>query len=207
MPIWGQVELLCRSITEEGRKQSEKLLEQARLEADNTIREAAQQADRQYQETLLSSKSRAVAEAGHLVDTAELAARRRVMTFHSQMLQEVMDALTERLKQFRKQPAYERFLISAAREAIEHLSSREVIIEAARPDAEVIQGRLEELAHACSATIKIRQANAFDGGVRVFTADQKVMFDNSLDARLNRVKDEIRQEIWRTIVGTQIRQD
>ena len=41
MPIWGQVELLCRSITEEGRKQSEKLLEQARLEADNTIREAA----------------------------------------------------------------------------------------------------------------------------------------------------------------------
>ena len=51
MPIWGQVELLCRSITEEGRKQSEKLLEQARLQADNTIRDAAQQADRQYQET------------------------------------------------------------------------------------------------------------------------------------------------------------
>ncbi|MDX9786935.1 MAG: V-type ATP synthase subunit E family protein [Desulfobacterales bacterium] len=207
MPIWGQVELLCRSITEEGRKQSEKLLEQARLQADNTLRDAALHADRQYQEARLSGKSRAVAEAASLVDTAELAARRRVMIFHRQMLQEVMDALTERLKQFRNQPAYESFLISAAREAIEHLPGREVIIEAAEPDAEVIRRRLDELAHACSAAITIRDSNAVNGGVRVFTADQKVMFDNSLDARLNRVKDEIRQEIWRTIVGTQIRQD
>lgn len=201
MPIWGQEELLCRSITEEGRKQSEKLLEQARLQADGAIRDAAQQADRQYQETLLSGKSRAAAEAGRLVNTAELAARRRVMTFHGQMLQEVMDALTEHLKQFRNQPAYERFLISASREAIRHLPRGEVIIEAAKPDAEVIQSRLEELAHECSAAIKVRHSNAFDGGVRVFTADQTVMFDNSLDARLNRMKDELRQEIWRTIVG------
>jgi vacuolar-type H+-ATPase subunit E/Vma4 len=207
MPIWGQEALICRSIAEEGRKQSEKLLEQARLQADGTIRDAAQQADRQYQETRLSSKSQAVAEAGRLVDTAELAARRRVMTFHRQMLQEVMDALTERLQQFRNQPAYERFLIAAAREAIEHLPHREVIIEAAESDAEVIQGRLEELAHECSAAIKIRRSNAFEGGVKVFSADQKTMFDNSFDARLNRVKDEIQQEIWRTIVGTQIRQD
>jgi len=207
MPIWGQAELLCRSIAEEGRKQSEKLLEQARLHADGAIRDAAQQADRQYQETRLSGKSQAVAEAGHLVDTAELAARRRVMTFHSQMLQEVMDALTERLQQFRNQPAYERFLIAAAREAMEHLPRREVIIEAAESDAEIIQGRLEELAHEYSAAIEIRRSNSFDGGVRVYAADQKMMFDNSFDARLNRVKDEIQHEIWRTIVGTQIRQD
>jgi vacuolar-type H+-ATPase subunit E/Vma4 len=207
MPIWGQVELLCRSIAEEGRRQSVKLLEQARLQADDTIRDAAQQADRQYQETRLSGKSQAVAEAGRLVDTAELAARRRVMTFHRRMLQEVMDALTKRLQQFRKQPAYERFLIAAAREAMEHLSSREVVIETTESDAEIIQGRLEELAHEFSAVIKIRCSDAFEGGIKVFSADQKTMFDNSFDARLNRVKDEIQQEIWRTIVGTQIRQD
>jgi vacuolar-type H+-ATPase subunit E/Vma4 len=207
MPIWGQEALLCRSIAEEARKQSEKLLEQARLQADDTIRDAAQLADQQYQETRLSGKSHAVAEAGRLVDTAEVSARRRVMAFHCQMLQEVMDALKERLKQFRNRPAYQRFLISAAREALEHLSSRDVIIEAAQSDAEIIQNRLEELAHEFSAVIKMRRSDAFDGGVRVYTSDQKTMFDNSLDARLNRVKDEIQQEIWRTIVESQIRQD
>lgn len=206
MPIWGQIELLCRSITEEGRLQADTIKEQARLQAENTIRTVEQQTDRQYQETLLASKSQAAAEAARLIDTAELDARRRVMAFHHQMLQEIMDALKQRLKAFRSQDAYEDFLISAAAEAIRQLPGRDVVIEAAEADAEVIRNRAQELAHACSATIRVRHSSAFDGGVQVFTADKKMKFDNSLDARLNRIQDEIRQEIWRTIVGTQIGQ-
>jgi vacuolar-type H+-ATPase subunit E/Vma4 len=204
MPIWGHVELLCRAITESGRNQAEKLLEQARLQAENTIRDAAQQADRQYQEARLSSKSQAIAEAGQLVDTAELAARRRVMTFHRRMLQDVMDALTERLKLFRTQPGYEQFLISVAQEAIDRLSSPEVIIELAERDAEIIRSRLDDLSRNGSIVLHIRCTNTFDGGVRVFTADNKMMFDNSLDARRSRMETDIRQEIWRTIGGTHI---
>jgi vacuolar-type H+-ATPase subunit E/Vma4 len=206
MPIWGQTELLCRSITEEGRNQSEKLLEQARFQADNMIRDAAQQSERQYQETRLSGKSQAVAEAGQIVDTAELAARRRVMTFRSRLLQDVMDALTQRLKQFRTQPDYEHFLISATREAIAQLSSPDVMIEVVERDAEIIRNRLGELSDVCSAVIKIRSTDAFDGGVRVFTADNKMMFDNSFDARRNRMENDIRQQIWRTMGGTHTEQ-
>jgi vacuolar-type H+-ATPase subunit E/Vma4 len=201
------VELLCRAIAEAGLKEAEILLEQARLQAENTARDTAQQADRQYQEAMISSKSQAVAEARQMVDTAELAAKRRVMTFHRQLIQEMMDALTERLKRFRTQPAYERFLIIAAQEAIGHLASPEVIIEVAERDADIIRSHLNELSHNGTPGIHIRFTNAFDGGVRVFTADNKMMFDNSFTARCGRMENDIRQEIWRTIGGTPIRQD
>lgn len=206
MPIWGQVELLCRSISEAGRMEAEALLEQARLQADKIIRDAGHQAGRQFEDARLSGKSQAVAEARQIVDTAELEAKRRVMSFHQEMLQEVLDALKDRLKRFRTEPDYEDFLISAAREAIETLSAREVIIELTEPDAQRIRSRLDTLARE-GVTIEVRHPDSLDGGIRVFSGDQKRMVDNSFTARLNRMEENIRQEIWRTVIGTRIRQD
>lgn len=207
MPLWGHVELLCRAIAEAGRKEAERLLEQASQQAENTVRDTAQQADRRYQEKRLSSKTQAAAEARQMVDTAELAAKRRVMTFHRQLIQEVMEALMERLKRFRTQPDYERFLILATREAMGHLASPEVIVETAERDTDIIRNRQDELSRNGTPRIHIRSTNAFDGGVRVFTADNTMMVDNSLTARCSRMENDIRREIWRTIGGTRIGQD
>ncbi|MGD9972400.1 MAG: V-type ATP synthase subunit E [Desulfatirhabdiaceae bacterium] len=205
MPIWGQVELLCRSIAEHGRKQAEALLTQARLEADKIIRDARQQADRQYEEARLSGKSQAVAKAGQQVDTADLEARRRVMTFRRQILQEMIDALKDRLNLFRSEPDYGDFLISSAREGITQLSGHHFIVELNKPDAEAIGNRLEEMAPANAVTIDLRHDDTLEGGLRIFTADGKTMVDNRFSARLDRMEDDIRQEIWRSIGGTQIR--
>ena len=203
MPIWGQAELLCRSITEAARSQSEKLLDSARIQAENMIRDAAQQAERQYQEAWISAKSRVTAEAGHLVDTAELSARRSVMTFRTQLVQEIMEALTERLNQFRNRPDYEGFLIAAIQEAMDHLSGRDVDIEVNTADADIVHRHQETLEQTYSTVIHIRHSDAFSGGVRVFTSDHKMMFDNSLTARRIRMEDDMRQEIWRMLSGTQ----
>lgn len=35
------------------------------------------------------------------------------------------------------------------------------------------------------------------------TSDHRMMFDNSLNARRNRLENDIRQEIWRRLGGTQ----
>ncbi|GEM_PF-955477 len=205
MPLWGQVALLCRSIAEHGRKQTEALLTQARLEADKIIQDARRQADHQYEEARLTGKSQAVAEAGQRVDTAELEARRRVMTFRRQILQEMTDALKDRLNRFRSEPAYGDFLISSAEEGINHLSGQHFILELAKPDAEAIGKRLEEMAHANAVTIDLRHDDTLDGGLRIITGDGKMMFDNRFSARLDRMEDDIRQEIWRSIGGTQTR--
>jgi len=203
MPIWGQVELLSRAITEEGHREVEKLLAQALEEAERIVAEARDQAEKQYEEEVLSGRSKAHAEARRVLDTAELEARRRVMAFRQQVLQEVLAALEERLKRFRNEPAYGDFLVSAVREAIEHLPGKEFVVELEEQDAEAMKDRVEETAGELSVTIEVRRLTALDGGARVYSADQRLLFDNSLTARLKRAQDAIRQDIWREIFGTE----
>jgi len=206
MPLWGQVALLCRSIAEHGRKQTEALLTQARLEADKIIQDARRQADHQYEEARLTGKSQAVAEAGQRVDTAELEARRRVMTFRRQILQEMTDALKDRLNRFRSEPAYGDFLISSAEEGINHLSGQHFILELDQTGMpKPSENGLKKSAHANAVTIDLRHDDTLDGGLRIITGDGKMMFDNRFSARLDRMEDDIRQEIWRSIGGTQTR--
>jgi vacuolar-type H+-ATPase subunit E/Vma4 len=207
MPIWGQVELLCRAIAEEGRKEAEKLLAQARSEAERTVAEARDQAEKQYEEEIHSARSKAHTQAGRMVDTAELEARRRVMGFRQQVVEEVLDALEERLQSFRSEPAYEAFLLSAVREAIEHLPGQEFVVELNKEDAEVVKSSLEATAGELSVAIEVRRSASFEGGVRVYTVDHRLLFDNSLATRLKRSEDALRQEIWREIFGGERQQD
>jgi vacuolar-type H+-ATPase subunit E/Vma4 len=207
MPIWGQVELLCRAIAEEGRREEERLLAQARSEAQRVVTEARDQAEKQYEEEILAGRSKAHAEARRMVDTAELQARRRVMAFRQQLVGELLDALAERLQHFRSEPAYGGFLVSALREAIERLPGKEFVVELNEQDAEAVQNRFEETARELCVTIEVRRSSAFDGGVRVYTADRRLLFDNSLAARLKRSEDALRQEIWRTFFGTESQRD
>jgi vacuolar-type H+-ATPase subunit E/Vma4 len=207
MPSWGQVELLCRAMAEESRKEGQRLLAQAQSEAARTIAEARDQAERHYQEEIHSGRSKAHAEARRMVDTAELEARRRIMGFRQQVVGEVLDALEERLQRFRSEPAYGGFLVSAVREAIEHLPGKEFVVELSKEDAEVVKRKLEETAGELFVTIEVRHLASFEGGVRVYTADQRLLLDNSLAARLKRSEDALRQEIWRETFGGERQQD
>jgi vacuolar-type H+-ATPase subunit E/Vma4 len=203
MPIWGEMELLCRAVAEEARKEAEKILSRAREEAERIIADAGERSEKEYAEESLARRSKAYAEAKHVVDAAELEARKRIMAFRDEVIREVLSALGARLKAFRNEPSYSELLTSAVREGIEHLLGREFIVELNGEDLESQRDEIVKLAAEMSVTIEMKPSSAFEGGVRVYTADRRLLYDNSLSARLVRSEDDIRQEIWRAIFGTE----
>jgi len=203
MPIWGEVELLCRAISEEGRKEAERILSQARAEAERTLKEALEIAEKDAAEEILERRSAAHAEAKRIVDSAELEARKRIMAFRERIVQEVFEALRERLEAFRSDPSYGDFLVSALTEGIEHLSGGSFVAEMSAEDLELVGHRIEKWAEEQALTIELRSATSIDGGVRVTSGDGRRLYDNSLPARLKRSEEEIRQEIWRGLFGTE----
>jgi vacuolar-type H+-ATPase subunit E/Vma4 len=48
----------------------------------------------------------------------------------------------------------------------------------------------------------VKSSASLMGGVRVYTADRRLLFDNSFSARFKRMEEDIRQEIWRAVFGT-----
>lgn len=202
MPIWGHVELLCRAVAEEGRKEAEKILAQARVEAERILADAQERAQRECEGEILARRSKANAEAKRMIDSAELEAGKRIMAFRERVLRDVFDALAERIKSFSKEPSYSEFLGSAVEEGIDRLLSRELVVELNEEDLEAQRERIAELAEKKALTIEVKPSSSFKGGVRIYTADRRLLYDNSLSARLERSAEDIRQEIWRAIFGT-----
>mgnify|MGYP001007032559 CR=1 FL=1 len=203
MPIWGELELLCRAIAEEGRKGADEILARAREEARRTVAEAKERVRHDFERDLHSKLGLAHAEAKRIVDSAELESRKRLLSFREQVMREVLNALGERLNQFREEPDYPDFLARALQEGIEQLPGSELVVELSADDLERFRERLLETLCDRQLNVEMRSSGLLDWGLRVYTADRRLLFDNSLSARLKRMEGVIRQEIWREILGSE----
>lgn len=207
MPIWGQVELLCRAISEEGRKEAERILSQAHEEAQRTLSEALQIAEQDAAEEIHRRRSSAHAEAKRIVDSAELEARKRIIASREEIVREVFDALRKRLETFTTDPSYGDFLVTALIEGVERLSGNAFIAELSAQDLELVRKKVQEWAKDKGFTVELRSSPSIGGGVRVYSSDGRKLYDNSLAARLKRSDTDIRQEIWRNLFGAERKPD
>lgn len=202
MPIWGETELFCQAIFEEGHKEAEKILSQAQADADRIIAEAQRRAEKEFQQQILTERSQAYVKAKQLVDSAELEARKRIITFREQVIQEIFSALERRLMNIRNQTEYPDFLVSIIKEGIDALPGKEFVIELRKEDLELFKKKIEDLGREFALKIELRASPSMEGGARIYTGDRHLLYDNSFPARLKRREDEIRREIWRKIFGT-----
>lgn len=202
MPIWEEVELFCRAIVEQGQKEAEEVLSQAKDEAQRIIAKTQRQAEKEFQEKILAQRSEVYLEAKRLVDSAELEARKRIITFREQVIQEVLSTLELRLKNIRKQLEYPDLLLSAIKEGIDFLPGKEFVVELSQKDLEFVKDKIEALGKELSLKIELEASPSVEGGSRIYTSDRRLLYDNTLLARLKRYDHEIRREIWRKIFGT-----
>ncbi len=207
MPIWGQVELLCRAISEEGRKEADRILSQAHEEAQRALNQALQIAEQDAAEEIHRRRSAAHAEAKRIVDSAEMEARKRIIASREEIVREVFDALGKRLEAFATDPSYGNFLVAALSEGVERLSGSAFLAEMSARDLELVGKRIQEWAEDKGFTIELGSSPSIGGGVRVYGSDGRKLYDNSLAARLKRNDTDIRQEIWRSIFGAERKPD
>ena len=202
MPIWGEVELLCRAVYEEGQSRAEEVLAQAKMEAERIVAEAERKAEKNFQELSLAQKSEASGEARRLIDTAELEARKKIMGFREQVMNELLDGLKERLKSVHERPDYPDFLLATVNEGIDALKGAEFIVEMNSRDLERVKDKIGHLSKERSLKIDLKPSPTIQAGSRVYSGDRRTLYDNTLEARLHRREEDIRRDIWRTIFGS-----
>jgi len=207
MPIWGHVELLCRAVSGEGDQKAGLILAEAEADAARIVAEARERVENEQASELLVRSSAAYAEAKRIVDSAELEARKRIMTFREQVVQEILEALQERLKEFSKGPGYGDFLMKALREGVDHLGGTAFVVELNAADLDLLAERAKKWADEHSLTVELKPSGSIDAGLQVCTVDQRLLYDNTLAARLRRSENDIRQEIRRILFGTERESD
>ena len=132
-----------------------------------------------------------------IIGTAEMSARNRSLEIVEEALNSAFDQAMVRLEASANSPSYSQILKTMILEAIDQIGGDEFVVLANARDRSKVLSALEEVARSRKAKLTL-DGQTLDnsiGGVVVKSSDGFVTFDNTYEARLERLKPNLRKQI------------
>lgn len=196
-------QVLCDEILADARRQAERTARRARADADEIVAKARTEAEKEAREHLEAARTEAARRRDLLlatvpVDVTRLRARRL-----EERLQEIREAARERL---RNEGGGDRraLAVALAAEAVGRMDGRRFVLELAEADSRAFGPTLADDVRRALRRDDLEVAVAAQpapiaGGVVVRDAEGRQVWDNSLEARLERFWPVLRHQVAETV--------
>lgn len=166
---------------------------------DETLAESQKQLDNvrseldaEYDKIISDGKKEADKIEKQIVGSSDLEARNQQLLVVGEAVDNVFnEALDQIAKAPRDKGEYSSLLDTLLREAMSVLRSTDVIVYSNQSERDAVQSVLEKFSEAEMASESIDCL----GGIQIKSRDGAMTFDNTLDARISRLKPLIRREI------------
>lgn len=198
-----KLEDVLRSVIEDALSEFRAKIREIEEEGLRRLREGADELGRQAALASQSIQRESNALRMRLVSQATLEARREYLESVEQCVNTVVREAIERIPSLKKSGEYRQALRTLLREALEVVGGDEVVVECGREDQQQVKELARELGKELGVKIRLSE-NSLDsvGGVRVIRSDGSMIFDNTVEARLERMREEIRGEIIRRLLSS-----
>lgn len=179
-------------VVEEAKQEILKILESGRMEGEEILYQAQREAEIEAGRILSSKDKQVESLTRRIIGSAELEARNRSLRLIEDNINRAFDSALSKLSK-NKPKEYKDALRRMVEEALEAVDGKEVILSCNQED--------HSLAKSIAKQVKKMKVSVSDkpiqcvGGVRVSTVDGTITFDNTLEARLNRMKPALRKAI------------
>ncbi len=192
--------LIIEEINREAEQKINYILNQAKEEAEKIKAEAKKRANAKADWILRKAQTQAEIEKQRIIANARLEARKKKLALQEEMITEVLKALKERLSNLSKEEYYP-ILIDLAVQGIREINETEVLISSNRATLELIRENFEDFRSKIiekigrDVEIKLGDEIATIGGILIQNSDRTVRVDNRFEARMDRLRSELRTEI------------
>jgi len=198
-PKQNSPEILCAEILADARRVSEEIVQRAQQEAESLLAKATAEANKARQERLEAARAEAVRRRELILATVPVEAGRLRSARVEALLESVHEAVRRQLVA-REGFDYRETVIALAAEAMKHMPGSAFVVKLSVADCAALGNELsEEIAHRVGRTplnVTIAKDSAAKDGVLVIQdLEGRVMWDNSLSARLDRLWPELRRQI------------
>lgn len=193
-------ELIIQEIHREAEQKIQYILNEAREEAEKIKEEARKRAEDQAEWILRKARTQAEIEKQRLVANAKLEVRKKRLVVQEELVKEVLSALRERLSSLPDDEYFET-LGRLAREGVEELGLKEVVVTSNERTINLLSERLEEFKEKVGVEVVLGEPIETIGGLVVSDPEGKVRVDNTFEARMERMENELRAEIARALFG------
>jgi len=199
----GNFDALSEEAIAKAQREAEQILQRAQRVSERDLEKAREQAERIKSARLEQIKARLALEKKQTLSRIQLDARKKRMTWKEEWVRAIFQKALSRLASMPRDEAYKEILKASISEGIAILnkdSVRIVLNEKDRPlfDRKFHKALSNGLDRPITLTLS-QETHEASGGAIVQSEDGSVSFDNTFEARLERMKDALRGEVAEVI--------
>jgi V/A-type H+/Na+-transporting ATPase subunit E len=196
------IQALSRAVMAEARAEAEHNLVEARQKAETIRSESRAQAAAERSRIMAHADQEAARLHSQAIASAQLKARTLLLEQREILLNAVFEQARKQIAGLEKSPDYKEIANSLLKEALEHLGSDSALIRAdSTTRGYLTSAALEPVSKETGIKLELGEPLNQGTGVIVHTPDGHRQFDNTLETRLNRMQDELRNPVHRLLMG------
>ncbi|MGI0008563.1 MAG: V-type ATP synthase subunit E [Nitrosopumilaceae archaeon] len=166
-------------------------LNQSLADSKNTLSNSLSSLEQEYDRILADGKKEADKLQKQITGSAALEARNKQLLLVEDSVEKVFAKAIEKLNDLVRNEDYTKLVTQLLDESVKGLGTSNVIVECNSKDKSVVQSILSKFS---GATLSSNTVNCL-GGLIVKSKDGSMSFDNTIDARIERIKPLIRKDI------------
>ncbi len=165
-------------------------LDESLSESKKTLDDALPKLEQEYDKIIADGKKEADKIEKQVVGSSDLEARNKQLLLVEESVDKVFSKAIDKISNVDRSGDYSNLIKTMLNEATKILGTTEVQVLTNSKDKDVVQSTLSEFPGA-------QMSDTIDclGGVKVKSKDGTMTFDNTIDARVQRLKPLIRKEI------------
>jgi V/A-type H+-transporting ATPase subunit E len=196
------IQALSRAVLSEAHAEADRILADARAKADATRQRAQEQAAAERTETLARASQEAERIRQQVIATTQLKARTMQLERREKLLDSTFEAVRQQLPAASHWADYDRIVRDLLREALTHLGADAARVRADQQTQALLTDRmLADISNELGMQVQLGAPLKQGTGVIVETVDGRRQYDNTLEARLGRLRNSLRSAVYRLLVG------
>jgi vacuolar-type H+-ATPase subunit E/Vma4 len=196
------MQALSRAVLAEARSDAEQLLANAQTKVEAMRQRAREQAEAESKEIVERARGEAASIRSQCIAAAELGARTLRLERREKLLDSVFDAVQQRLLAVQQWTDYSQVVRQLSHEAVAQLGAPSARIRGdERAQAILADGLLAEIASQEGVELELGEPLQGGTGVSAETVDGHRQYDNTLEARLSRLRSALRAPVYHLLMG------
>lgn len=191
MGVDSALERTVEKILQNTEQQIVSSLNEALKSSQDTLANSQATLEQEYDKILAEGKKEAEKLEKQIIGNADLDSRNKQLLLVEESIEKVFEKAIAKLQSADRNADYSKLVSSLLQESIDTIGTPEIIIQTNSKDKSVVQSLLSKFP---GATLSSDTIDCL-GGIRVQSKDGTMKFDNTIDARLDRLKPLIRKDI------------
>jgi V/A-type H+/Na+-transporting ATPase subunit E len=197
------ISAIANEVIGDVQKEAVALITEAENTAKETLKAAKEQADQNYQTILNQSNAKIEAEKRKIASVTEVEIRNRLLQTKEDLVDAAFEKALVELRNFVETDDYHDYLLKIIKNAAERIGKKNLAIQVNTKDKEWLTpdvlNRLSKKLH-CEWRL-FEKTGDYIGGCIIQTEDGKIIFDVTLDNRLQELKPILRVELAKNLFG------